>query len=108
MPAEPLPRLRRIAEQRIGFGRPEVTRVDFDQHPAVARVDALLGEPGAAPFDGPADASERLLDEFTNRMLFAGGQDIVIRLRLLHDEPHAFDIVAGVTPIAPRGKIAKK
>ena len=98
----------RIAEQRVGFRRPEITLVDFDQHAAVACIDALLGKPGSAPFDGPADASERLLDEFADRMLFAGRQHIVVGLRLLQDQPHAFDIIAGVAPIAPGGKIAEE
>ncbi len=107
-PAEPLPGLAGIAEQRVGFRRPEVTLVDFDQNAAVARIDALLGETGAAPFDGPADAGERLFDEFADRMLFAGRQNVIVGLRLLHDQPHAFRIVAGMAPVAPGGKIAEK
>jgi len=40
-------------------------------------------------------------------MLFAGGEHIIVRLRLLNDQPHALDIVPRVTPVAPGGKIAE-
>src|SRR5207248_8939568 len=107
-PAEPLARLARIAKERIRFGRAEITRIDFDQHAAVALIKSLFVEPRSAPFDGSADAGEGLFREFTNRMLLARRQHVIVGLRLLHDEPHALDIIAGMPPIALGGKIAEK
>src|ERR1700688_4298759 len=59
-PAELLARLAGIADQRVGLGRPEVARIDLDLDAAVARIDALFGKAGAAPFDAPADAGKGL------------------------------------------------
>src|SRR5580704_1840655 len=51
LPAELLPGLARIAQQGIGFGGPEIARIDLDENAAVARVDALFGDARAAPLD---------------------------------------------------------
>ena len=50
---------------------------------------------------------ERLLDKFADRMLLTGRQHVIVWLRLLQHEPHAFHVVAGMAPIAPRGQIAE-
>src|SRR5258708_27745308 len=67
-PTELHPRLARIAEQGIDLGRPEITRVDLDQHLAGRLLDALLCDAAPLPDDVPADMGESLLDEFAYRM----------------------------------------
>ena len=41
-------------------------------------------------------------------MAFAGGEDVIVGLRLLQNPPHALDIVAGVAPIALGVEVAEK
>ncbi len=91
----------------IDLGRPEIARIDLDQHAAVARIDAFLLDAGAAPFDLPADMGERLLDEFAHRMLLAGREHKIVGLVLLQHQPHAFDVVARMAPVAPGIEIAE-
>ena len=40
-------------------------------------------------------------------MRLSGRQNVVVRLVLLHHQPHAFDIVASVSPIAFGVQVAK-
>jgi hypothetical protein len=96
-------RLARIAEQRVRLRRPEIPRIDLDEHPAVALVEALFGYARTAPFDGRADASKSPFGKLANRVLFSRRQDIIVWFWLLHDEPHSFDIVSRVTPVAHGG-----
>src|SRR4029077_16327207 len=107
-PAELVVRLARIADQGLDFGRTEVTRIDLDQHLSGFLIQSLLVGAGAFPDDGAADAGERLFDELAHRMRFASRQHVIVGLVLLPDPPHAFDIVAGVAPIAQGMEIAEK
>ena len=108
MPAEPLSCLARVAEQPFDLGWPEVTRINLDEHAPIFSIDALFVDTLAAPFDRPADAAESLFDEFPHRMLFAGRQNIVVGLRLLHNQPHPFDIIARMAPVAPGREVAEE
>src|SRR6185437_14242200 len=65
-------------------------------------VDAL-----ARPDQLAADFGESGLDEFAYRMHFAGGEHVVVGLRLLQHEPHALDVIPGVAPVALRVEIAE-
>src|SRR5579863_6503685 len=89
-----------VAEKDIDLGRAKVTRIDLDPNPAVAPVEAFLLRLFAAPFDLDADASKRLLDEGPNRMLLASCKHVVVGLRLLQHQPHAFYVFSRVTPVA--------
>src|SRR5487761_842210 len=106
-PAEPLPGLLRISEQQIDLGRTVIMRVDRDQAFAAAIAQAALVGTRSRPDDRPADAAERPLDELAHRMRLAGGKHIVVGLLLLEDEPHAFDIVTRMAPIALRVDVAE-
>src|SRR5580692_2390437 len=107
-PAEQVVRLARIADQGPDFGRAEIARVDLDEHMAGFLIQSFLVGAGAFPDDAAADAGERFFDELAHRMRFARRQHKVVGLVLLHDPPHAFDIVAGVAPIALGVEIAEK
>src|SRR5580704_1118857 len=107
-PAELIVRLARVADQSLDFGRPEIARIDLDEHMAGFLIQSLLIDALAFPDDGAADAGERLFDELAHRMRFAGGEHEIVGLVLLHDPPHAFDVIAGVAPIAPGIEIAEK
>src|ERR1700761_7589269 len=52
------------------------------------------------PGDLLADLLEGDLDKFAHAMRFAGCENVVASLRLLEYSPHAFDIVARMTPVA--------
>ena len=41
-------------------------------------------------------------------MCFPGGQHVVVRFRLLHHQPHPFDVVPGVAPVSLCREIAEK
>src|ERR1700733_13909101 len=107
-PAELVVRLARVSDQGLDFGRTEIARIDRDEHLAGFLIQSLLVGALTFPDDGAADTGERLFDELAHRMRFPGGEHIIVGLVLLHDPPHAFDIVAGVAPIALRVEIAEK
>src|SRR5262249_13897256 len=92
-PAELGPGLGRVAMQIVDLGRAEIARIDRDQDLAALGVDALLLGAGAAPGDLAADLGEGDLDELAHGMGLAGGDDIVLGLVLLQDQPHRLDIV---------------
>jgi hypothetical protein len=70
---------------------------------SVGLLDAV-----AAPHDAPPDVSEHGFDELAHRMGFAGGEDVIVGLRQLQHQPHAFHIVAGTAPVALGVEIAEK
>jgi len=55
-PAELFSGLGGIADEPLHFGRPEVARIDFDQHAVGPGFDSLLVDADTAPFDPTADA----------------------------------------------------
>ncbi len=103
-----------VAEQGFDFGGTEIARVDCD--------DALLSlalslSPGPSPacgggevaffFDAfalPTNFHAKLfgggVDEVSDRVLHAGGDDEVFRFVLLQHQPLHFDVVLGVAPVA--------
>src|SRR5579862_1839713 len=107
LPAEFPPRLFRIAEQQVHFGRSVVGRVDSNQNIAGPRATAGLITTLASPRDRPSDIMKGALDEFAHGMGFAGREHIVVGLALLQNPPHAVDIVARMPPIALRVDVAE-
>ncbi|MNS56284.1 hypothetical protein D3C72_891400 [compost metagenome] len=63
-------------------------------------MDALLLNAFAHPLDGDVDFTEGNLDEVSDRVLLACGHDVVVRGVLLKHEPHGFDVVPCVSPVA--------
>ncbi len=77
-PAELLPRLGRIADQQVDLGRPEIARIDLDQHTAHGIQDLML------------ELSTSLRTAFlvvTHDQVLAGQMDRMLRL----DEGHLVD-----------------
>src|SRR5712692_4607779 len=106
-PAELRARLARIAEERLDFGRPEVARID--RHDAAARrVVALLAHAPAAPLERQPDLARRRVHEVAHAVLLAGGDDEVLGLLLLQDQPHHLDEVARMAPVALRVEVAEE
>ena len=83
LPAEHALGLGGIAEQQVHLGRAEELGVDDDMV-LVLQVHAF----------------ERDAAHFAHRRSHAGGDHIVVGLVLLQHQPHRFDIVAGVSPVA--------
>src|SRR5579871_2769496 len=106
-PSEALARLRGVAPQNLDFGRPEVARIDLDEHTAILGVHALFVAVRAPPGDLDSDLSESVRREIADERRLAGRQHIVVRLVLLQHEPHAADVLAGVAPVAPRAEVAQ-
>ena len=98
LPGSPCRRRPRSAGNSAGRPRPAPSR---------SPCRCLSPSTPAAPDDRPADTGEGLLHEFAHRMAFSGRQHVVVRRVLLQDEPHAFDEIARMTPIALGIEIAE-
>src|SRR5579864_7101061 len=95
-----------ISDKQVNFGWPKITGVDTYQGLPCPRIEALFSRALSAPNDLSADKPESPFDEFTYGVRLSCREHIVVRFELLHDQPHALDIVAGMPPIAHRVKIA--
>src|SRR5260370_29362129 len=84
----------------MGWGGTEIRRMVFDHDRAGAGVNALFVDPWPAAFDSAVDASKSLLDKFTDGMPFPGRQNIIVRVVLLNDHPHSFNVIPRVPPVA--------
>src|SRR5262249_2400453 len=106
------PRLRRRfgsgADQNTGFSRPERAGTALDQSLAARFSDAGLMPSLAPPRNAAADHSKGPLDELAYSMAVASRQHVIVWLWLLHDHPHALNVVAGRAPVAPRIEIANQ
>lgn len=100
IPAQNSLSLGRVAPQVIDIGRAEPLGIHADQHLAGSCIIALFVDAGALPADGNAVRCESLLGEVADGMLHAGSDDEVLRLILLHDQPHTLDVILGVAPVA--------
>lgn len=96
-----------IAEQEGHFRRPQIARIDRHQHIAGLGLDTLCIGAVAAPFDPAADFGEGELHELARTMRFTGREHLIVARGLPHDEPHAFDIVSPMAPIALCVEIAE-
>src|SRR5262249_17576310 len=56
----------------------------------------------APPRNAAADHSKGPLDKLAYSMAVASRQHVIVWLWLLHDHPHALNVVAGMPPVAPR------
>ena len=98
---------RRVTEELVDFSRAEVFRVDFDEGLACLHVDTFFV--GAFPFPAEFDAYflKCQCAEVAHGVVLTGGDDEVVRFGLLEDEPHALDVVFGISPVAERVKVAQ-
>ena len=71
-------------------------------------VDALLVGTFAFELQFDAYALEGVVAELADRVLNAGGDDEVLGLLLLQDEPHALHVVLGVAPVAQAAEVAQE
>ena len=77
-------------QQQIDFGRAKV---------AFINLDVFL------PIE--SELAEDLLEKLANAMRLAGGQDVIVGCLVLQHRPHAFDVVAGESPVALRVEVAE-
>ena len=80
---------------------------DLHKHPAGGLVDALFVHALAGKFQLDAGIVEGQLAELPHAMLLAGGNDKILRLVVLQDQPHALDIILGVAPVPQAGQVAQ-
>src|SRR5258708_9423400 len=67
LPAELSSRLTRITNERVHFGRPKITRIDFDKHHTGRLLEAFLIDALPVPDNCSANACERPFNQFSNR-----------------------------------------
>ena len=105
------------AQLALCFGRvaPEVDDVrravevgaDLDDRLACGLVDALLVHALADKFQLDAHIVEGQLAELADGVLLTGGDDEVLGLVVLQNQPHALDVVPGIAPVAQAGQVAQ-
>lgn len=99
-PAQFVPRFAGVADEQVNFGRPEIARVDPHKRITGLGIDTLLGPALASPDDPTPDNRERPLNELSYWVRLARCENVIVRFALLHHQPHALDVVAGVPPVA--------
>src|SRR5262245_40612868 len=93
-----------LASPTFGWHRPddfrwtEVAPVHPYEVLTSGGIDTDFFLPTALPNKVAPDLSKSELSELSHRTTLAGGQRMVIGLRLLHHQPHAFDEITGVGP----------
>ena len=107
IPAEERLGLGGVAEELFHLGRTEEARVDFNQHLTRGGVDAFLVDAFAFPTQLDADMPECQRAELTHGVVLARGDDEVLRLLLLQDEPHALHVILGIAPVAEGVEVAE-
>ena len=107
VPAEFGAGLRGVAPEVDDVGGAVEVGGDFDEGLAdevvgAADADALLVLGFALPLEFDADIVEGELGKLADAVLHARGNDEVLGLAGLEDEPHTLDVVLGVAPVAQR------
>ena len=107
IPAEYSPGLRGVAPEIVHVCRTEPLRIHADHHLTGNRIVSLLVHTGTLPANGDTVGSKSPLREISHCMLLAGRNDKVLRLLLLHNQPHTLHIILGIPPVAQGIHIAK-
>ena len=112
VPAEFGAGLRGIAPEVDDVGGAVEVGGDFDEGLAdkvvgAADADALLVLGFALPLEFDADIVEGELGKLADAVLHARGNDVVLGLAGLEDEPHTLDVVLGVAPVAEGVEVAE-
>ena len=79
----------------------------LDHRPLRGRSRPTSLTPFAFPHDVESGVRGGLVDELANGARLAGGDHVIVRLRLLQHQPHRLDVVAGIAPVALRVEIAQ-
>ena len=103
-PTETFARQRGVAQQRFDLGGAKVARVHPDDGAAVPEAHFVGALP--LPHQVHAELGGRPFDELAHAVLLAGGNDEVLRLRLLQHEPLHAHVVLGVAPVAQGVEVA--
>src|SRR6266849_5520788 len=106
LPPELLPRLARVAEQAVHFGRPEITGVNGDDAAAFL-VMAALSPSFSLPADRDPELLRRRVRKIAHAVLLARSDHEILRPVLLQHQPLRLDVVARVAPVAPRLEISQ-
>ena len=85
----------------------KIAGINLDKDAAGACVLPFFADALSVPGDLNSDFSERLLHEGADGVSLAGGEHIVVGLRLLQHQPHAAHIFARVAPVALGVEIAE-
>lgn len=88
----------RVTQESFDFSRTEVAWINLDDGFAVT-VIAFFFDALAFPGDGDVEFLGSSIDEVTNAVLHACGNNEVFWMVLLQHEPLHFDVVFGVAPI---------
>lgn len=107
IPAEGFLCFCRVAEESLNFRRAEIFRVNFYKTFASGLVVALLVNTFTLEFNFNSGLRKSALAEFPDTVLLACRNDKVIRLFLLKNQPHTFNVILGVPPVAERVKVSK-
>src|SRR5271154_5040373 len=82
-------------------------RINLYQHAAGPGAETPLVQALAPPFDDYPNLGKSQLDKLPHRMRLAGRQHVVAWLWLLQNDPHPFDEIARVSPIAFRVQVSQ-
>src|SRR6185312_5680427 len=85
----------------------KVASIHFYDRSAAVQIDAVLIQPRSAPLDVHAELCRRAGHEFANGVLLARGDDVVVRLRLLQDQPLCPDVITRMAPVTHRMQVAQ-
>ena len=112
VPAEFGTGLRRVAPEVDDVGGAVEVGGDLyeglaDEVVGAADADTLLVLGFALPLEFDADIVEGELGKLADAMLHARGDDVVLGLAGLEDEPHTLDVVLGVAPVAEGVEVAE-
>ena len=112
VPAEFGAGLRRVAPEVDNVGGAVEVGGDLDKGLAdevvgATDADALLVLGFALPLEFDTDIVEGELGKLADAMLHARGNDVVLGLARLEDEPHTLDVVLGVAPVAKGVEVAE-
>lgn len=107
IPAEGFLCFCRVAEESLNFRRAEIFRVNFYKTFASGLVVALFIHAFALELNIDSGLRKSALAEFPDTVLLACRNDKVIRGFLLKNQPHTFNVILGVPPVAERVKVSK-
>ena len=107
VPAEERLGLGGVAQKLFHLGGTEEARVNLHKRLTGSHVDAFLVDAFAFPTQLDADMPECQRAELTHGVVLARGDDEVLGLLLLEDEPHTFHIVLGIAPVAEGVEVAE-
>jgi len=99
-PAQVLAGFGRLSEQGVHFRGAEIPGVYGHDGFVGGRIDADFINARALPLEGHAQFGGAQVHKFTDGVLFACSNDIVVRKVLLEHEPLHLHVVFGVAPVA--------